>query len=196
MSRLDKAAFERLIEPHFDRLFRFAYRLSGTRSDAEDLVQDVLIKLFERGDELSSIQDLAPWLGRVLYNQFIDGKRRYGRQPLTLVAQVPETPTDDAGPFEAATRQQQAGQLRAALDKLSEEHRVMVLMHDAEGYTLPEIETLTGIPLGTCKSRLNRARARLRELLHCSEPGNGTQPHDQPKKKNMEPFSSAERVGG
>lgn len=222
MAQLDKEAFARLIEPHFDRLFRLAYRLCGTRSDAEDLVQDVLIRLFERRDELSSIRDLKPWLGRVLYNRFVDGTRSYGRQPLQLVADDLMDASADNDPAVAASDSQRIGELSAALDRLSEDHRTVILMHDAEGYTLPEIETLTGIPIGTLKSRLNRARSRLRDLLGSSMhaggalptagalPAAGALPTGRPATgvdsatdrhpatgvaKKMEPFPDPERVG-
>jgi RNA polymerase sigma-70 factor (ECF subfamily) len=62
-------------------------------------------------------------------------------------------------------RQQQLARLDAALQRLSDEHRIVVLLHDTEGYKIKEIQELTGTPAGTVKSRLHRARARLRELL-------------------------------
>src|SRR5262245_14231916 len=69
-------AFERLMRPHLRRLHRLAYRLTGSAADAEDLLQDVLIRLFERANELSSIADLSPWTSRVLYNRYVDSRRR------------------------------------------------------------------------------------------------------------------------
>lgn len=156
-----------LIRPHLDKLYRLAYRLTGTRTDAEDLVQDVLVKVFAR-DELSSVRDLGAWLGRVLYNQFIDDRRRYGRMPIKLVddEQTVEFAASDAdAPEQQAAAAQQRNRLSRALAKLSEEQRVAVLLHDAEGYTLSEIEALTAAPIGTLKSRLHRARARLADLL-------------------------------
>jgi RNA polymerase sigma factor (sigma-70 family) len=136
-------------------------------------VQDVLVKMYPRGAELASIEKLGPWLARVLYNQFIDNTRRYARKRLrTMSIDDPanearvrdalhgasETQQPDLQPFrmEALTR---------ALASLSFEHRTVVLLHDGEGYKLEEIQALTGVSLGTVKSRLHRARARLRELL-------------------------------
>src|SRR5512147_2434560 len=76
LSETRQATFERLMRPHLRRLYRLAYRLTGRASDAEDLLQDVLIRLFERTDELSGITDLRPWTSRVLYNRFVDQRRR------------------------------------------------------------------------------------------------------------------------
>ncbi|NJN50790.1 MAG: RNA polymerase sigma factor [Gammaproteobacteria bacterium] len=168
MARWNEDGFTALLTPHLDRLYRLAYRLAGARADAEDLVQDVLTKLFDRRADLSSISDLAPYLGRVLYNQFIDDRRRYGRMPIKLVGApdvdlVPERAS--RGPEQQAAAAEIDQRVKQALARLSEEQRIVVLLADSEGYQLPEIEVLTGIALGTLKSRLHRGRARLREIL-------------------------------
>ncbi len=165
------AEFETLVRPHLDRLYRLAYRLTLAVPDAQDLVQDVLVKLYPRRDELSSINDLAPWLSRVLYNQFVQQTRRYRSQRLRVIPEADGDPMDSLeGPGEdplvGVQRSFDITEVQAGLAKLSEEHRTVLLMHDAEGYKLHEIQTITGIPLGTLKSRLHRARARLREVIN------------------------------
>lgn len=192
MSNASKEAFTTTLRPHLTRLYRLAYRLAGSKSDAEDLLQDVLTKLYERRDEISSIRELSPWLGRVVYNQFVDNHRRYGRSPVQLVgdveadfeASVGWTPVADTAsePQNAAHRADLHAVLSRALARLSEEHRVVLLMHDAEGYKLAEIQELTGTPVGTVKSRLHRARARLRELLSGHEPAPAQSQRDSSKK--------------
>jgi RNA polymerase sigma-70 factor (ECF subfamily) len=162
--------FENLVRPEIDRLYRFAYRLTDSRADAEDLVQEVLVTAFERRDELSSIEALGPWLARVLYNRFVDQRRRYERRRLRIVDVGADGGTDsEAGALpsaeEAAALELDIRALRAALAELSREQRVVVLMHDSEGYKLTEIQAITGTELGTLKSRLHRGRARLREIL-------------------------------
>lgn len=163
--------FAGLIRPHLDRLYRLAYRLTGAAGDAEDLVQDVLCRIYERRDELTSIGDLGPWLARVLYNRFIDEARKRNRRRLVLVEPGDAAGADcegaccDQDPATAVAAQFSIRQVQLALDALSLEHRTVVLLHDAEGYKLTEIQSITGVSLGTLKSRLHRARARLRELL-------------------------------
>jgi RNA polymerase sigma-70 factor (ECF subfamily) len=164
--------FEALLRPHVDKLYRLAYRLTGEVADAEDLVQDVLIKVYGRRDELSSLESLAPWLGRVLYNRFVDHTRQFSRQRLRTVAMDHATDlsaaslrSDLAGPEAEAELAHDISRLRRALPKLSQEHRTVLLMHDSEGYKLTEIQAITGVPTGTLKSRLHRARARLRDLV-------------------------------
>lgn len=168
MARWNEDGFTALVTPHLDRLYRLAYRLTGRRADAEDLFQDVLGKLYDRRKELSSIRDLSPYVGRVMYNQFVDDRRRYARVPLRLVTDevdVGAMPATEPSPEQSAERDRSRRAVEAALARLSEEHRMVVLLADAEGYRLAEIEALTAVPIGTLKSRLHRARARLREIL-------------------------------
>lgn len=166
---LSASRFERLLAPHLPDLLRFAYRLTHSQADAEDLLQDVLVKLYPRQDDIEALETPRSWLKRVLYNRFIDDRRRFARRRLVDVSEA-ELPGKSITtlPDEAATpaaRIETEEALRRALDQLSDEQRSIVLLHDAEGYKLTEIEAATGIPVGTVKSRLHRARARLRELL-------------------------------
>src|SRR6266850_6068124 len=73
--------FEDLLRPQVEYLYRLAWRFTGSVADAEDLVQDVLIKLFPRTRELLEIERLRPWLARVLYRQFVDSIRKQARSP-------------------------------------------------------------------------------------------------------------------
>ena len=167
----DSQIFERLVQPHFDRLYRLAWRLAGAKAEAEDLFQELLIRVFEKLDQLVAVEEPGPWLGRVMYNLFIDERRRFARRRMHTVeegvlageglAGLPG-PDDPAGERHRAERRKW---LRNALAQLSDDHRIVVLLHDTEGYKLTEIQDLTGTPVGTLKSRLHRARARLRKIL-------------------------------
>jgi RNA polymerase sigma-70 factor (ECF subfamily) len=166
-----RASFDALLRPHLDRLYRFAFRLAGAKPEAEDLFQDVLTKVFARMDDLLELEDPGAWLCRVMYNHFIDGRRKYARQRLISVSedQLPdknlESLPGNLDPVRDVERLDNIMQLQRALDSLSDDHRLVVLLHDSEGYKLSEIQEITGDPLGTVKSRLHRARARLREIL-------------------------------
>lgn len=163
--------FQRLLRPHMERLYRLSFRLTGNRPDAEDLFQEVLTRMFARLEELAGLADPGPWLCRVLYNQFVDDRRRYARRRLVSVSEdaLPGATIDSvADPRPDATSPEQLfdiNRLQAAIEQLSDEHRLVVMLHDAEGYKLEEIQSITGDPIGTVKSRLHRARARLRDLL-------------------------------
>ncbi len=155
--------FAQLVGPHLAQLYRLAYRLTGTVADAEDLLQDVLVRLYERRGELGSIDSLGVWTARVLYNRFVDQARRYARRRLeSLDGRADLEPMADAAPV---GEELDMRLVRAAIDKLNAEQREVLLLHDAEGYKLMEIQGITGTPVGTLKSRLHRARARLRILL-------------------------------
>jgi len=164
-------AFERLVRPHFDRLYRLAWRLTGAKAEADDLFQELLIKAYGKLDDLVELDEPGSWLCRVMYNLFIDEKRRFARRRMHTVEEgeltgdgLENMPGSD-NPEINNERLERIGRLDDALARLSDEHRVVVLLHDTEGYKLAEIEELTGVPIGTVKSRLHRARARLRQIL-------------------------------
>ena len=167
----DRVAFERLVRPHFDRLYRLAWRLCAQKSQAEDLFQELLIKAYGKLDELTTIDEPGSWLSRVMYNLFVDERRRFARQRMHTIEEGEMPGEGIAGlsgpddPVHNNERRQRIEALDTALSQLSDEHRVVVLLHDTEGYKLAEIQELTGVPVGTIKSRLHRARARLREIL-------------------------------
>jgi RNA polymerase sigma factor (sigma-70 family) len=167
----DSLIFERMLQPHLDRLYRLAWRLAGRKEEAEDLFQELLVKAFGKLDQLVAIEEPGPWLGRVMYNLFIDERRRFARHRVHLVEEGVLSGDGIAGlpgpddPVVEQRRAEKRERLRNALAQLSDEHRIVVLLHDAEGYKLSEIQDLTETPVGTLKSRLHRARARLRDIL-------------------------------
>lgn len=171
----DPRRFEALVRPHLDPLFRLAYRLTGNRTNAEDLVQDVLIKIFPRYSEMSRIDNLGAWLARVMYNRFIDDTRSASRSPIYLAVDntvdgtdsgtIDQLVTGDNPPLRDVEQSRQQQRLQAAMMKLDDDHRTILLMHDVEGYTFAELGEILDCPVGTLKSRLHRARAALRDRL-------------------------------
>ena len=165
------SSFTALVRPHLEPLYRFAYRLTQNREDAQDLVQDVLLKLHPQADKLAEIKSIAPWLNRVLYNQFVDNQRRYAQRRMRIVEHRDYSADPDIAKAEqASTEELVEGELtitrvQAALEQLSADHQLIINLHDVEGYTLAEIAEITGIPHGTLKSRRHRARTRLQVLL-------------------------------
>ena len=164
-------SFTALIRPHLDRMYRLAYRLTGHREDAQDLVQDVLLKLHSQRDRMAEVEAVSTWLARVMYNQFIDNLRRYKSRRLALVddpvvsADPDQAPAADASTEDLAQGEFTINRVLAALEQLSDDHQLIIKLHDVEGYTITEIAEITGISLGTLKSRRQRARERLQILL-------------------------------
>lgn len=169
------ADFDNLMREHIPALFRAAYRWTGSVDRAEDLVQELLIRLYPKLDELHALDKVRPWVLRVLYRMFVDQLRREQSSPVQfgIDSQADGSSDDedsefiDTGPGPPELTEQHLTQERIAAVwmQLGEEHRVVLSMHDIEDYSLPELAIMFDIPIGTLKSRLHRARARLRELL-------------------------------
>ncbi|MDK9558568.1 RNA polymerase sigma factor [Marinobacter sp. M216] len=179
--------FERLVHPHLRPLHTFAYRLTGSQHDAEDLVQDVVTKLFPKVDELERVEDLRPWLHRVLYRQFVDNvrKRPAGRE----VSENALGPKDQQTPFletlsgtepdplTHTDNDRRSAILHRLIGELQPDQRTLLLLHDSEGWRQEDIAEILDVPLGTIKSRLHRVRALLRTKLQ----------------EEMEPFEEQQR---
>ena len=163
------STFEALVHPHINYLYRLAFRFCGNQEDAEDLVQDLLIKLYPKRDELEKVEKLRPWMTTSLYRMFVDGYRKKARSPLELIddetAFYETTVSDDFTPDMTLAEDQRINEIQAAFNRLSENHRVLLTLHDIEGYRLVELESMLDIPVGTLKSRIHRARARMRDML-------------------------------
>src|SRR4029450_704128 len=140
--------------------------LLRNRPDAEDLVQDVLAKLYPRTNEMSQVQDLKPWLMRAVYHQFVDVVRRRSRSPLTLSEPNYLEIVDPAlEPEHQADLGQLSERVRVAVGRLRRDQQLLVGLHLVDGFTLEEVSQMLDVPLGTLKSRLHRTRAELKKAL-------------------------------
>ncbi|HEX2494008.1 MAG TPA: RNA polymerase sigma factor [Steroidobacter sp.] len=168
--------FDRLIREHIPALYRSAYRWSGAVDRAEDLVQELLVRLYPLLDELRRLDRVRPWALRVMYRIFVDQLRRERSSPVQFgfhgaSPQLSDEEEDSdfidpsPEPSELAERRLSQERISTAWARLADEHRAVLAMHDIEGYSLVELAAMMEVPIGTLKSRLHRARARLRELL-------------------------------
>ena len=157
--------FAKLIRQHYQVLYRAAYRLTRSSVDAEDLVQEVCLRAYPRIAEVEGLEQPRGWLLRVLYRLFVDLRRRYERTNVRAIDENEEFTSDQPSPAEEADRALDRLRIEDAWRHLNDEHRLLLVLHDVEGYSLAEIHTLTGIKDGTIKSRLHRARVRLGRLL-------------------------------
>ena len=160
--------FQSLVHPHLDLLFRMAYHWTQNQDDAEDLVQDVLIKVVNRVDEMAAVDKLGPWLIKILYNRHVDLFRSRSRSPVDMADDVDDHGILTSEPEESLAHHEAADlqtQLNNALLQLSPVQRDIVLMHDVEGYTALEVAEIMEISVGTVKSRLHRAREKLKSIL-------------------------------
>lgn len=162
--------FDALVRPHLGGLYRLAYRLTGHSEDAEDLVQELMVRLYRGGQDLDQVDALRPWLLRALHNLYIDAWRRKRRTPFGYLHPQPwedllENTPGGASPELAARTTAMRRQVLDALYSLGKEHRALLVLHDMEGRSLPELAGLLKLPIGTLKSRLFRARRKMRLAL-------------------------------
>lgn len=171
MSTVD-SKFEHLVRPHFGALYRAAYRLTRVPEDAEDLMQEVCLRACGELGRLAALEDVLGWLLRVQYRLFVDGLRRRRRSPVWLAADggelVERAVSAAPGPDDELVGERMHEQLTKAWSRLNRAQRALLALH-AEGYSLGELERITGIKRTTLSVRLHRGRARLAKLLKCDE---------------------------
>ncbi len=167
-----KDAFERLARPYLTALYHSAYRLTGSSADAEDLLQELLFKLFRHFDQWRDLDDPRPWMKRVLYNLHIDlyrkRRRTHGINESTLDSEIyaiDQMASPGPSPAVQAEGDQQQRRILEALATLDPEQRALVTLHLIEGHTLEEVSSILDVPLGTLKSRLHRCKAQLKRRL-------------------------------
>lgn len=163
--------FEELMRPHFDGVYGRAYALTGSTQDAEDLMQEVCIRASSRLDELVEHENPRAWLMKVLYRLFVDLARSRRRSPLRLMARedshaaLEAAVSTEPGPEQQAEASTYYERLGQAWLRLTNDEQLLLALHGIEGLSLAEIQDVTGLPLGTIKSRLHRSRVRLGRLL-------------------------------
>lgn len=173
--------WEEIVEQHSDRVFRLAYRLTGNRHDAEDLTQEVFVRVFRSLDSYTP-GTFEGWLHRITTNLFLDGARR--KQRIRFDALSDERAarlTSPAPPPELAlTEQAFDDDVEVALSTLPPDFRAAVVLCDVEGLSYEEIAEILGTKLGTVRSRIHRGRAMLRRALAHRAPAPGRQRYSGP----------------
>lgn len=166
--------FEEMVKPHLKQLYRLAYRFTGQKHDAEDLVQNVLLKLYPKLAEMERVESLAPWLNTVLYRNYIDSIRSQKRSLISSLNDEDDLyasyADESPGPQQLLEMNLSINCLQKAVNNLNEDQRIVYILHDVEGYSLSEISEIVDSPIGTLKSRLNRTREKLYESMKKMEP--------------------------
>jgi RNA polymerase sigma-70 factor (ECF subfamily) len=147
-------AFERLVERHEQRLYTLAARVLGSRDDAADAVQEALVRAWLSLPKFRGDARFSTWLYRIVVNAAHDVRSKRRALPA-------EEPPDPADPRDRFAEQELSGELQRALNRLDEPYRVAVVLYDVLGCSYAEIAAMTGVPEGTVKSRIFRARAEL-----------------------------------
>lgn len=157
--------WDEVVRRHSARVYRLAYRLTGNPHDAEDLTQDVFVRVFR------SLSSYTPgtfegWLHRITTNLFLDGVRRKARIRFDALPDDAERlPSSERGPSQVYDDTHLEGDVQAALDALPPDFRAAVVLCDLEGLTYEEIADVLDIKIGTVRSRIHRGRSGLRSAL-------------------------------
>jgi RNA polymerase sigma-70 factor, ECF subfamily len=175
-----------LVDAHYEALFRYAYRLTGSAADAEDLTQEAFGKAFTRLSQLREHDRAKAWLFRILRNLYLHKVRddkRHRIVPLDAVGDLPGRDTDDPPEIEPE-------KLQLALNELEEGFRTPLILFYFEEFSYRDIAEQMALPIGTVMSRLARAKAFLRAKL-CPNGGDDSPAVDGMEKKGRKEVSDA-----
>ena len=163
MSKADVPAFEDLYRQHSTRLFNLAWRMCGTRADAEDLLQEIFLLAYRKLPEFRGDSTVGTWLYRLAMNRCLDHLK--SRQ--TRASNATTTLNEEAmpGPRRVPDGGIKRLDLERAIAQLPEGARAAFVLHDVEGFQHNEVATILGISEGTSKSQVHKARLKLRALL-------------------------------
>ena len=156
--------FKKEILPLKDKLYRLARRILNNPAEAEDAVQEVMIKVWQKRDELAAIQNIEAWLIRLTRNQSIDlvRSRRKNQQDLEVIQQLPDKRMDIHQ--EVATKNQ-VDLIKKSINQLPETQRMILQLREIEGFSYQEIADLLDISISQVKVQIFRARKLLKSIL-------------------------------
>ena len=168
-------AFNEIAERYQDRLLNFIYRTIGDRDRAEDLVQETFVRVYRHLHRFDTTRKFSTWIYTIASNLAKNELRNRGRNPLVLFHTLRKTWEADHRPLEFEDtayrpddlfrKRRVREQVEAAVAELPEHHRVVFVLRELEGKSYEEISEITGVTLGTVKSRLNRARNRFARIV-------------------------------
>ncbi|MCS6830176.1 MAG: sigma-70 family RNA polymerase sigma factor [Armatimonadota bacterium] len=170
----DREAFDELVRRYEKQAYNLAYRLAGNYDDASDVVVEAFVRAFQGLHTFRGDANFGTWLHRVVVNTFLDmRKRTKGRQHLSLEEQIEldgdtftrQIEDTSPGPQELVEQEEREQMLQRAIAQLPPDRRILIVLYHFENLSYEEIAQMLKLPVGTVKSRLNRARLALREIL-------------------------------
>jgi RNA polymerase sigma-70 factor (ECF subfamily) len=177
----DSVLFERLVTRHQDRLYRVAYRMTGNTEEAQDLLQDAIVEAFRAFAHFRRGTYFDKWLYRIMSRTFIDRRRSQKRMPVSSLDEPKfGSMHGDGGSFEREIADEGSDpalmidrsvfdhRVQEGLDKLPPEYRLVLILSDIEEFSYEEVATFLQCPIGTVRSRLHRAREKMRTHLTCT----------------------------
>ena len=161
----DLRAFEKLVEEHYIKIYNIALGIMGNPHDAEDAAQIVLIRIYRAIGDFRHQSKFSTWVYRITANVCMDEMRKRKRTQSVSSDELPEEVFGTDNAESHALRREDAQNLRRAISSLKDEHRKAIVLRDINGFSYEEIAELTKCSVGTVKSRINRARTALKDIL-------------------------------
>jgi RNA polymerase sigma factor (sigma-70 family) len=174
----DNAAWDEIMARYRRRVFHIAYKFTGKHDQAEDLTQEIFLKLFKSLDKFNRDADFGTWLTSVARNYCIDHYRASKREREVMVEDLlafDQAVSSSGNPQRRLEESDRRSFLRAGLERLPDKLREAVVLRDLQGLSYQEMADRLNLPEGTVKSRINRGREELaRLLLRAQQPGRRT----------------------
>ena len=165
----DQLAWEQIVRQNWRKVFNVAYKFVGKHDEAEDLTQDIFLKIFKALNTFDRRANFQTWIISISRNLCIDHYRSVRKERQTIARDVDsndlQPATTDRGPYAQAEHQDLRAQLRQALETLPVTLRTAVVLRDLQELSYQEIADRLGLPEGTVKSRINRGRIELAHQL-------------------------------
>ena len=181
LRRRDEAAFNQLVRLHQGAIYRQLFRVLGDPVEAEDLAQEVFVTVFKAIDSFRGESRLSTWIHRIAQNHARNRLKYHGRRKrkgdsalddnVEENTATPETGSRLPRPDQQIEAEQAEAHIRTAMTRLDEEQRTLIVLRDLENRSYEDIQQLTGLPSGTVKSRLHRARMALHETFRALSEG-------------------------
>lgn len=170
----DLDSFDTLVSRYSERAYAVAFSVMGNSHDAGDMTQEAFIKVFRNISKFNFQSSFNTWLHRIVKNVCIDELRKRKKGTIiSLDASISsedgeftmQIPDESPGIQEILEKQESREFLWKALDELKENHRLVLVLADIKGYDYTEVADMIGIPVGTVKSRISRARIKLADII-------------------------------
>jgi len=186
----DEVAWQLLVERHSRRVLNVAYQFTGRRDEAEELAQEIFLRVFRSLHQFDLTTHFLPWLVRVSRNLCIDEHRSRAREKAALVGNEPDPErTEDAtaSPLRRLEEKDLERRVRSGLEELPEDLQTAVVLRDLQGLSYSEIAETLRVAVGTVKSRIHRGRLELARILSGSRDNTEVPPTGTGEQEEGEP---------